>query len=39
LRWLDDTKPLRVKRWKLKAEDGKEWMVILREAMGKLQGA
>jgi hypothetical protein len=39
LRWLHDVeadiKILGIKRWRLKAEDQKEWMVILREAKAK----
>jgi hypothetical protein len=40
--WLDDVeadiKSQDVKRWRLKAQDRKEWMVILREARAKLKG-
>jgi hypothetical protein len=40
LRWLDDVeadiKALGVKRWRIKAQDRKEWLAILREA--ELQG-
>jgi hypothetical protein len=36
LRWLDDVeadiKALGVKRWRIKAQDRKEWSEILREA-------
>jgi hypothetical protein len=42
LRWLDDTeadiKTLDIKRWKLKAQNRKEWMAILRKAKAKLKG-
>jgi hypothetical protein len=42
LRWLDDIeadiKTLGIKRWRLKAQDRKEWTVILREATAKLKG-
>jgi hypothetical protein len=38
LRWLDDVETLGIKRWRLKARDRKEWMVILREAKAKLKG-
>jgi hypothetical protein len=42
LRWLDnveaDIKDLGVKRWKIKAQDRKEWLAILREANAKLKG-
>jgi hypothetical protein len=38
-RWLDgpeaDIKTLAIKRWRLKAQDRKEWTVILREAKAK----
>jgi hypothetical protein len=41
LRWLDDTeadiKTLGVKRWRLKAQNRKEWMAILRKAKDKLK--
>jgi hypothetical protein len=33
-----DIKPLGIKRWRLKAQDRKEWTVILREAKAKLKG-
>jgi hypothetical protein len=36
LRWLDDVeediKALGIKRWRIRAQDRKEWSVILREA-------
>jgi hypothetical protein len=42
LRWLDDVeadiKVLRVKRWRIKAQDRKEWSVILREDKAELKG-
>jgi transcription termination factor 2 len=42
LRWLDDVeayiKALGVKRWKIKAQDRKEWSAIVREAEAKLKG-
>jgi hypothetical protein len=42
LRCLDeveaDTKTIGMKRWKLNAQDRKEWTVILREATAKLKG-
>jgi transcription termination factor 2 len=42
LRWLDDVeadiKALGVKRWRIKAQDRKEWSAILREAKAKLKG-
>jgi hypothetical protein len=42
LRWLDDVeadiKALVVKRWRIKAQDRKEWSAILREAKAKLKG-
>jgi hypothetical protein len=42
LRWLDyveaDIKALGVKRWRIKAQDSKEWSAILREAKSKLKG-
>jgi hypothetical protein len=42
LRWLDviedDIKVLYVKRWRIKAQDGKEWSAILREAKAELKG-
>jgi hypothetical protein len=42
LRWLDDVeadiKALGVKRWRIKAQDRKEWSAILREANAKLKG-
>jgi hypothetical protein len=41
LRWLDDIeadiKTLGIKRWRLKVQDRKEWMVILRWAEAKLK--
>jgi hypothetical protein len=41
LRWLDDVKAdikaLGIKRWRLRAQDRKEWSVILREAKAKLE--
>jgi hypothetical protein len=40
LRWLDnveaDINALGVKRWRIKAQDIKEWSAILREAKAKL---
>jgi hypothetical protein len=42
LTWLDDVeadiKALGVKRWRIKAQDRKEWSAILREAKFKLKG-
>jgi hypothetical protein len=42
LRWLDDVeadiKALGVKRWRIKAQDRKEWPAILRETNAKLKG-
>jgi hypothetical protein len=42
LRWLDDVeadiKALGMKRWRIKAQDRKEWSEILREAKTKLKG-
>jgi hypothetical protein len=42
LRWLDDVeadiKALGVKRWRIKAQDRKEWPAIVREAKVKLYG-
>jgi hypothetical protein len=42
LRWLDDVeadiKALGVKRWRIKAQDRREWSAILREAKDKLKG-
>jgi hypothetical protein len=42
LRWLDDVeadiKGLGVKRWRIKAQDRKEWSTILRETETKLKG-
>jgi hypothetical protein len=42
LTWLDDVKvdikALCVKRWRIKAQDRKQWPVILREAKAKLKG-
>jgi hypothetical protein len=41
LRWLDDAetdiKAIGVKRWRVKAQDRKEWSTILREAKAKLK--
>jgi hypothetical protein len=41
LRWLDcvrdDVKTLGVKRWRKRAEDREEWVIILKEAMVKLK--
>jgi hypothetical protein len=40
LRWLecvqDDLKTLGVRRWRKRAEDHKEWAIILKETMVKL---
>jgi hypothetical protein len=42
LRWLGgvegDIKSLGVKRWRIKAQDRKEWSVILREDKAELKG-
>jgi hypothetical protein len=42
LRWLDDVevdiKALGIKRWRIRAQDIKEWSAILREAKAKLKG-
>jgi hypothetical protein len=42
LRWLDDVeadiKALGVKRWRIKTQDRKQWLAILREAKAKLKG-
>jgi hypothetical protein len=42
LKWLDDPeadiKTLAIKRWRLKAQDRKEWTVIQREAKAKPKG-
>jgi hypothetical protein len=42
LRWLDDVeadiKTLGIKRWRLRAQEIKEWTIILREAKPKLNG-
>jgi hypothetical protein len=38
LRWLDDIKVIYVKRWRIKAQDNKEWSAILREAEAELKG-
>jgi hypothetical protein len=37
LRWLDDIKTLRIKRWRLKYQDTNKWTVILREATAILR--
>jgi hypothetical protein len=41
-RWLDDVeadiKVLGVKRWRIKAQDRKEWSAIVREAEANLKG-
>jgi transcription termination factor 2 len=41
-RWLDDVetdiKALGVKRWRIKAQDRKEWPATLREVKAKLKG-
>jgi hypothetical protein len=40
-RWLGDveadTKALGIKRWRIKAQDNKEWSAILREAKAKIK--
>jgi hypothetical protein len=33
-----DIKALGIKRWRIKAQDRKEWSAILREAKAKLKG-
>jgi hypothetical protein len=42
LRWLDDVeadiKAVGVKRWRIKAQDRREWLAFLREAKAKLKG-
>jgi hypothetical protein len=42
LRWLDDVeadiKDLGVRRWRIKAQDRKEWSAIVREAKAKRKG-
>jgi hypothetical protein len=42
LRWLNDVgadiKALGVKRWRIKAQDRKEWSGMLREAKAELKG-
>jgi transcription termination factor 2 len=42
LRWLDDVKAdikaLGIKRWRIRAQDRKEWSAILRDAKAKLKG-
>jgi hypothetical protein len=42
MRWLHDVeadiKVLGVKRWRIRAQDRKEWSAILREAKAELKG-
>jgi hypothetical protein len=42
LRWLDDVeadiKALGIKRWRIRAQNRKEWLPILREAEAELKG-
>jgi hypothetical protein len=42
LRWLDDVKAgikaLNIKRWRIRAQDRKEWSAIPREPKAKLKG-
>jgi hypothetical protein len=42
LTWLDDVeadiKAVGVKRWRIKAQDRKEWLAVLMEAKAKLKG-
>jgi hypothetical protein len=43
LRWMDDVeadiKALVVKRWRIKAQDRKEWPAIVRDTKNKLKGS